>query len=192
MADTLDAWFKREVLPHETALLRYLRRVWPHRAEIHDLRQETYVRVYEAAARSRPLAPRSFVFTTARHLMVDRQRRSRVISIDLVSDPDSLNVLVDEVSPERRVGAWDDLRRIVRVLNRLPPRCREVIWLKRVDELSNREIAEHLRISVRTVENQVFRAMRSLAEYLFDDVEREADALANREAVPKEGEHGRP
>jgi hypothetical protein len=44
---------------HEAALVRYLTRVWPSRSEIHDLRQEAYVRVYEAAKESRLHAPKS-------------------------------------------------------------------------------------------------------------------------------------
>src|SRR3546814_8087206 len=79
MDDSLDDWFAREILVHEGALESFLRRAWPNRDEIHDLRQEAYVRVYEAAARSRPTTPRAFLFTTARHLVTDRLRRGRVV-----------------------------------------------------------------------------------------------------------------
>ena len=54
MDESLDTWFKREVLPHEAALLRFLLRMWPNRHEVQDLRQDIYVRVYEAAAHMRP------------------------------------------------------------------------------------------------------------------------------------------
>ncbi len=37
MDDSLDAWFKREILVHEAALVRFLNR-WPNREEVHDLR----------------------------------------------------------------------------------------------------------------------------------------------------------
>ena len=49
MDDSLDDWFKREILPHEAALLRYLIRFWKSRHEVEDLCQESFVRVYEAA-----------------------------------------------------------------------------------------------------------------------------------------------
>jgi hypothetical protein len=55
MGDTLEQWFIREVLAHEGALIRHLSRVWPNRSEIRDIRQEAYVRVYEAARKARPL-----------------------------------------------------------------------------------------------------------------------------------------
>ena len=77
MDESLDTWFAREILAHEAPLVRYLTRMWPRRDEIHDLRQETYLRVYEAAAKERPRSAKAFLFTTARHLLVDRMRRQR-------------------------------------------------------------------------------------------------------------------
>jgi RNA polymerase sigma factor (sigma-70 family) len=161
--DSLDTWVKREILLHEALLLRYLRRVWPRRDEVQDLRQEIYVRVYEAARKVRPASPRAFLLATARNLVTDRVRRGRVVRIDAVGDPDVLNVIVDELSPERRLSAWQELKRVTRAFNQLPPRCREIVWLKRVDDLSMQEIAGLLGLSVRTVENQVLKGMRLLS-----------------------------
>jgi RNA polymerase sigma-70 factor (ECF subfamily) len=45
----LDRWFADEILVHEEALLRYLRQACPNLEEAHDLRQDIYTRVYEAA-----------------------------------------------------------------------------------------------------------------------------------------------
>ena len=156
MSTELDDWFVREVLVHERVLMQYLQRCWPHRDELHDLRQEVYARVYEAAGRSRPTAPRAFVFTTARHLMTDRLRRSRVVSIEPVGDFESSNVyLIDEVSPERWTGTRQALRRLVEALDALPERCRQVVWLRRVEELSQNDVAQRLGISGRTVEKHL-------------------------------------
>lgn len=186
--DALDAWFKREVLIHEPALLRYLNRVLSNREEVHDLCQETYIRAYEAAQKSRPSAVRPFLLAIARNLMVDRQRRARVVSIDAVSDPDALNVLTDELSPERRIGAWQDMKRAIRALNQLPPKCREVVWLRRVEQLSIKEIARQLSISVRTAENQVFRGMKALGDSVFSgDARRDED---KQDPTDTENRHG--
>ena len=82
MSTDHDDWFVREILVHEHALTRMLLRNWPHRDEVHDLRQEIYARVYEAGLDKRPTTPAAFLFATARHLMADRARRSRVVSIE--------------------------------------------------------------------------------------------------------------
>jgi RNA polymerase sigma-70 factor (ECF subfamily) len=167
VSDALDNWFKREVLVHEAALLRYLNRAWRHRDDVHDLRQEIYARVYEAAAVSRPQSPKSFLFATARNLLADRVRRGRIVSIEAVGDSEALNVLVDELSPERRLSSWQEMRRVAQALNRLPPRCRDVVWLRKVDELPTREVARHMGVSERTVEGQVLKGMRLLTDAIF-------------------------
>ena len=169
MDEPVDAWFAREILAHEEALLRYLRRCWPHADDIHDLRQETYVRVYEAARRERPQQPKSFLFTTARHLMADRLRRARIVSIEAVGDFESLNVPVDEVTPERRHDARQSLRRLAEAFDRLPGRCREVVWLRKVEELPQKEVARRLGIAEKTVEKQVAKGARLIAAHVFGD-----------------------
>jgi RNA polymerase sigma factor (sigma-70 family) len=165
--EALNEWFAQEILIHEAALIRYLRRVWSDREDIHDLRQEAYMRVYEAAKKSRPQFPKSFLFTTARHLMADRLRRRRVISMEAVGDLDVLNVPVEEISPEQRLHARQELLQLARAFADLPPKCREVVWLRRVDELSQKEVASRLNISEKTVESHVVKGTRLLADVLF-------------------------
>jgi len=166
MEDTLEQWFIREVVVHEAALMRHLSRVWPNRSEIRDIRQEAYVRVYEAASRSRPLAPKSFLFATARNLMTDRRRRERVVCIEARGE---LDALVDEISPERRASARQELGRLARAFDSLPARCRAVMWLTKVENLSQQEVAGRLGVHKKAVEKQVSRGIRLLAEALFAD-----------------------
>ncbi|WP_297833427.1 sigma-70 family RNA polymerase sigma factor [Thermomonas sp.] len=167
MRNPLDQWFVREILIHEEALLRYLHRHWPHRDEIHDLRQELYARIYEAASRALPTQPKSFLFASARHLMTDRLRRGKVVSIEPMGDFEPSCVLVDEVTPERWSGGRQTLHRLSDALDRLPARCREVVWLRRVEDLSQKDVALRLGISEKTVEKQIAKGMRLLADALY-------------------------
>lgn len=167
MSEALDTWFKREVLAHEAALVRYLNRNWRRPEEILDLRQDIYVRVYEAAAKARPLAPRAFLFTTAHHLLVDRIRRGRIVPIEAAGDLEFSNLPGDEISPEGRLDSHQQLKRLAEALNSLPAKCREVVWLRRIDECSQKEVAKRLGISVRTVESHMLKGMRMLADAFF-------------------------
>jgi RNA polymerase sigma factor (sigma-70 family) len=169
MDEDLDRWFIREIVAHEAALMRYLSRCWSDPAEIHDIRQDCYIRVYEAASKSRPLSPKSFLFQTARNLMVDHLRHRRVVSIESVEDLDALNVSVDELSPERRLGGLQELRHLSAAFDQLPQKCREVVWLRKVQGLSQREVGQQLNIAETTVEKHVARGIRMLAKFLFYD-----------------------
>ena len=183
--ESLDAWFKREVLSHEGALVRYLTRTWPNRQDVSDLRQDTYIRVYEAAVKARPLAPKSFLFATARHLMTDRIRRQRIVSIDSVGDLDSLNVMTEDVSPEDRTSAYEELRCLAEAIDLLPPKCREVVWMRRVDDLPQKEVAARLGIAQKTVEKHVMKGMKLLAaallRYEAEDMGNDVDRKRNDE-----------
>ena len=55
------------------------------------------------------------------------------------------------------------------VLNKLPEQKRRIFILSRLKGYSNAEISEKLGLSVRTVENQVYRATKFLKEHLKDD-----------------------
>ena len=187
--EPLEAWFKREILVHEGILLRYLMRVWPRKHEVPDLRQETYARVFEAARTMRPVSPRGFLFTTAHHLMADRVRHERVVSIEAVGDIEALNVLTDEISAEQHVSARQELKRLAAAMDRLPPRCREVIWLRRVEGLSQKETAERLGVSVKAIEQHVSKGGRLLAEYMLGEEIAAPDAKSL--ASEDDREHGK-
>lgn len=190
--DSLDTWFIREILVHEGHLVGYLLRRWPNRPDVSDLRQEIYVRVYEAAAKSRPPVPRAFLFATAAHLLADRLRRRRVVAIDAVGDIEALDVVVEEVSPERRVSAHEELRRLAQAIDLLPPKCREVVWMRRVDELPQKEVARRLGITEKSVEKHVMKGMKLLAAAFRGGSAQGLQDAPRAAYDDEEKEHGKP
>lgn len=169
-SDSLDNWFKREILTHEQTLVRFISRVWPRRDEIADIRQDAYIRIYEAAHHMRPQAPKAFLFATVRHLMADRVRHERIVPIQAAGDGEYLNALVEEISPEQRVNAYQELARLAHAFDRLTDKCREVVWLRRVKGLSQREVADRLGLAEKTVEKHLRTGARMLARYTHENV----------------------
>lgn len=161
--DELNAWFVDQVLPLEAVLERFLRRNWRDMDEIPDLRQEVYARVYDGCARCRPESAQAFVLTTARNLLIDRARRAQIVSIETYADMDALAPTLDELSPERHLAARSELKLLQIALNLLPARCREVIELRKIEGLSQREVASRMGITEDTVERQVSKGVRALA-----------------------------
>jgi RNA polymerase sigma-70 factor (ECF subfamily) len=58
--------------------------------------------------------------------------------------------------------------RIQQAINELPEKCREIFMLNRYEGLRYSEVADHLGISVKTVEAQMSKALKSLKEKLSD------------------------
>jgi RNA polymerase sigma factor (sigma-70 family) len=167
-------WFVREVLPLEAMLMHFLQQNWRNKSDLEDIRQDIYAQLLTAAERGIPTQTKAFVMRTARNLLIDRIRREQIVPIDTVSDLDALGVAVEISAPESQVVARDILRKLQGALDRLPPRCREAIILRRVEGLSRREIASRMGISEKTVAEHITNGMRALAGLIFGEPGRSA------------------
>jgi RNA polymerase sigma-19 factor, ECF subfamily len=70
--------------------------------------------------------------------------------------------------PAKKVMAGELEKKIHSALNELPEQCRTIFQMSRFDELKYREIADKLGISIKTVENQMGKALKLLREKLVD------------------------
>ena len=165
--DDVGQWFAREIFPLQPMLDRFLRRSWCDRWEIADLRQDAYVRVYAAALREKPFNPKQFLFQVARNLMIDRSRRKGVVSFESFADCDTLEADSDRPDIEQSAAAEQQLRLLRAAIGELPPRCREVVTLCKIEGRSQREVARTMGITESTVERQVANGIRMLRKSLY-------------------------
>lgn len=154
-------WFAREILPHEADVRRWLARRVRGLPDCHvdEIVQEAYARLWAAGA-ERIMNPRAYFFVTARHVVGEVLRRSRVVSIETIADIDTLNIADGDVGPERRLSGREEIERMRHVLQKLPPKCREAFELRKFAELSQREIAQRMQVSESTVEKHLVKALR--------------------------------
>lgn len=150
-------WLARHVIPHEPALRAWLRKRRLAGLEIDDIVQETYARLIGAESVEGVRNPKTYAFQAAYSVMMTHVRRSRVIAFQTVSDIDQLGATADEPSPERRIADRDELQHLAEAIASLPARVRDVFILRRVEALSQREVAQRLGISESTVEKHMSR-----------------------------------
>ena len=162
--ESVDEWFVREILPLEPLIVRFLRRNWRNGSEVDDLRQECYVRVYGAAKQERPLLAKAFVFQVMRNLLIDKQKRDTVIPIGSLADLENLTLASDEASPEDHVVARQEIDLLQEALDRLSDRCREVVVLRKVHGMAQRDVARQMGICEKTVEQHLAKGVRILAQ----------------------------
>jgi RNA polymerase sigma-70 factor, ECF subfamily len=70
--------------------------------------------------------------------------------------------------PEKKANSTALEKKIHTALNELPEQCRTIFQMSRFDELKYREIADKLDLSVKTVENQMGKALKILRTKLTD------------------------
>jgi RNA polymerase sigma factor (sigma-70 family) len=161
------AWFESRVLPHERAAVRLLTRFCNDPDEVEDLLQQAYVKVLEAARRDAILYPRAFLLKTTHHVAIDHLRSRRVVPFTPVSETEYLHFSSPEPGPEQTAIGRNLLGVVIQAIAALPPRCRDVFLLRKIDGLSQREVAERLRIAEATVQKQVAKGVRICARALF-------------------------
>jgi RNA polymerase sigma factor (sigma-70 family) len=165
----VKAWFGQEILPLEASLMQYLEHNWRNASDISDLRQEVYVRIYEAALQKFPEKPRQYLFVTARNILIKRVQHERVVPIEAVADLEALNLAGDAPRVERIVMAGEELRRLQAALDRLPPRARQTIVLGRIEGLSRGEVASRMGISEASVSQYLSQGIRALVDILYGE-----------------------
>lgn len=151
-------WFSSELAPHEPALRAYLRGI-VRPDDIDDLVQETYARILRARERGPIASPRGLLFATARNAAWDLFRRRGVANEIPIAEIDDRCVFDERPGVVEIVSRRHENDLLAAAIADLPPRCREVLVLRKFENLSHREIARRLGIAEHTVEAQLTKAL---------------------------------
>ncbi len=161
--DDRSRWLAQCVLPHEPALRRWLHGLSAlDDADIDDLVQETYAVLATRPSVAEIADPRAYTFQVARSLFLQGVRRAKIVSIQAVADLAELEMPDDAPSPFDHVAGREDLRRLAAAIEAMPPQTRRAFQLRRVDGLSQREVAAATQLSESTVEKHIGRGIRML------------------------------
>ena len=131
-----------------------------------DITQETFLRIWEKRESLQP--EKSFFSLLARistNLCYDHFRYTEVRLRNKDRIPKFGKSHFD--NPEEVVQA-KAIEEIIRKLvnEKLPQRCRVIFILSRIEGFSNQEISTKLSLSIRTVENQIYRALKILKKHM--------------------------
>lgn len=170
------AWVGSDVLPHEPSVRAWLGRVIDP-GDVEDIIQESYCRISSLSGIGHIQNGRAYLFTTARMLVLERIRRSRVVSIETVAEMDMLPVACDDPSPERIASGRRELARVKRLIEGLPDRCRQIIEMRKIDGLSQRDVASRMGLPESTVENDVAKGLRLILRAIAADETQAEQAL---------------
>lgn len=142
---------------HHSWLNGWLRSMLGNAADAADLAQDTFVRLLNRRELLELKAPRAFLRTVARGLVIDHWRREELERAYL----ESLARLPEHEmpSPESRELVLELLENIARMLDGLKPNVRRAFLLAQCEGMPYKQIAEHMAISLRSVERHVADAL---------------------------------
>ena len=158
------AWIARDVLPHEGDVRKWIKRFGANGVDEDDVIQEAYCRLAGLGGAEQVRSARAYFFTVARNIILEQLRRGRVVHIDNVAEIDRLHIVDEEPSPERRFSGREELARVRRLIAELPERCRTIFTMRKVQGLSQREIARRMGVTENVVEKEVAKGLRIILD----------------------------
>jgi RNA polymerase sigma-70 factor (ECF subfamily) len=159
-------WFCREVLPLEPSLSRFIRRNWPAADDATDLLHDVYELAITGARSAIPQNTPGYLFAVARNHLINCAKRARIVSFELVADLETVVADLDMFEAERQLHARDALRRAQAGIEKLSPRVREIVLLRKVEGLDVAETSERLGIGKDAVNHQLAMGMKALADHM--------------------------
>ena len=156
----------RLIEQYQYRLFRYLLYITGNRERAEDFFQETWIRVLERGHQYDGKSKfEAWLFSIARHLVIDWQRQKKMQSLDALTNPEEgapVEFPDDDPSPLHLVLSEESEGAVHASLEKLPAIYREVLLLRFQEELGLAEIATVLSAPISTVKSRLYRGLEDL------------------------------
>ena len=165
--DQLEKKFSNHFHTHYRPLCLHALHYMGSVEEAEDVVQETFVSLWDKREQLGTIqSVKAYLYTAVRNNCLTRIRDAKPTTPIDKLPPDEL------LSEEEQVERAEMEARIWKMIDELPERRREIFLMAKRDGMSYKEIAAETGLTVKTIENHVFRAMQSLrtkdfSAYLF-------------------------
>lgn len=158
------AAFERLFRAYFNSLIAYARRYIQDTTIAEDIIQDVFVNVWN---RRKQLDPdksiKSYLYASVKNRALNHLRR---LESDRKYHTSETLLTAIDLSPEEKWHRTVLVRSIESAVNQLPKKCREVFILSKYHQLTYKEIAQVLGLSVNTVETQMVRALKVVRKIL--------------------------
>lgn len=160
-----EATFKALFAKEYSSLCRYALTYLHDAHQAEDVVQETFIKIWEGK-RDLITSPdiRFYLITAVRNNCISALRKLKTQPIRYTEETPEPEPEISFTTSQHTEAAKEQSQRIATALNTLPPKCREVFLLIKMQGLSYKQAAETLGISIKTVENQMGKAVKVLRE----------------------------
>lgn len=157
--------FKEFYEQHFNQVFSFMKAKSPNRETAMDLTQDVFLKALQKWDHIQGVAaPSSFLFIISKNTLIDYYRHRANQLGEPIQEEGLLQVPDEPTNPEAS-SHTEQLVSLQQAIEALPQQRREIIKLTKIEGLSINETANHLSLSKRTVENQLYRAMKALREH---------------------------
>jgi RNA polymerase sigma-70 factor (family 1) len=152
--------FEKLFKDHYNALANYALTIVKNRADAEDVVQDVFVKLWQNSPQVvNTEHVKYYLYTATKNTCITLLRKQAGKTF-VQPDDIPLNISDGDTSP-----TGDPLAAIKKALALLPPQCLVIFKLSRFGNLTYQQIADELGISVKTVENQMGKALRIMRDF---------------------------
>lgn len=131
-----------------------------------DLTQEVFMRFWDSLSSGKDIKnDRAFIFMIARNLVIDFYRKKKAVSLDeILEDNEDSMFLASDGKTKEDLLVSSEARFVMDKISSLSPDDQQMVYLRFVEDLKPKEIAEILEISPNAVSVRLIRLMDRLRD----------------------------
>jgi RNA polymerase sigma-70 factor (ECF subfamily) len=135
-------------------------------ARAEDIAQEAYLALYLKLQNDRLESPIAYLVTSAKRMAISALRHDKVCQAYYETHKQSESYRT--LSIEKGAMGAQTSELLIQAINRLPPICRQVFIMRKIEEKSHSEIADLMCISKKTVENHLAKGLQLCRKYMVE------------------------
>ncbi len=149
---------------HYPSLIRYGSKICADQDLLEDCIQDLFAEIWQSSAKPEIQSVKAYLFKALKYKIFKKQRifTSQYVegNIDSLFEVSHENFLVEQEDN------LDRKNKVINALNELPPRQREIIYLKIYQELSYEEVSEIMNINYQVARNLMSQSIKTLRKLL--------------------------
>lgn len=133
--------------------------------DANEVVQDVFIKLWNhRATLNEQLSIKAYISTITKNTLINRQKKiAYEIAYRKYLEKQDLNSFLD---PENEIFYSDFEQLAETVIDKLPVQQKEIFLLSKKENLPSKDIADKLNLSIRTVENQIYRAAKKIREIL--------------------------
>lgn len=137
-----------------------------------DLTQDVFMKFWDALSKGVDVKnDRAFLFMIARNLVIDFYRKKKSVSLDAILEENEDNgIMVSGEGLKENIEMSSEARFVMNKISELEPKDQQIVYLRFVEDLKPKDIAEALGVSANVVSVRLIRAMDRLRHITGYDV----------------------